>query len=71
MLLLGGCFYAFTGTGMAVLAWAADDGWGWRVLATVVNGVGWNWAVAFFIPLALVLFPEGRLPGRRWRWYVA
>lgn len=71
VLLLGGCCYAFTGTGMAVLAWAANDGGFWRVLATAVNGVGWNWAVALFIPLALVLFPEGRLPGRRWRWFVA
>jgi two-component system NarL family sensor kinase len=70
VLLLGGCCYAFTGTGMAVLAWAADDGWGWRVFATVVNGFGWNWAVAFFIPLALVLFPDGRLPSRRLRWFV-
>lgn len=69
-LLLGGCFYAFTGTGMAVLAWAADDSWGWQVFATVVNGVGWNWALALFIPLTLVLFPEGRLPSRRWRWFV-
>ena len=69
-LLLGGCFYAFTGAGMAVLAWAADDSWGWRVLATVVNGFGWNWALALFIPLTLVLFPEGRLPSRRWRWFV-
>ena len=70
VLLLGGCCYAFTGTGMAVLAWAADDGWGWRVFATVVNGFGWNWAVGFFIPLALVLFPDGRLRSRL-RWFVA
>ncbi|TDO50578.1 histidine kinase [Kribbella sp. VKM Ac-2527] len=69
VLLLGGCCYAFTGTGMAVLAWAAGDGWGWRVFATVVNGFGWNWAVAFFIPLALVLFPDGRLRSRL-RWFV-
>jgi signal transduction histidine kinase len=66
-LLLGGCCYAFTGTGMAVLAWAADDTTPWRLLATLVNAVGWNWALAVFIPLALVLFPEGRLPSRRWR----
>lgn len=69
-LLLGGCCYAFTGTGMAVLAWAADSSWAWRLLATVVNGIGWTWALGFFIPLTLVLFPQGRLPSHRWRWFV-
>ncbi len=70
-LLVGGCLYAFTGTGMAVLAWAADDAAPWRLLATLVNAIGWNWAVGVFIPLALVLFPEGQLPGRRWRAFIA
>jgi two-component system NarL family sensor kinase len=70
-LLVGGGCYAFTGTGMAVLAWAADSSWGWRLLATVVNGFGWSWALGLFIPLTLTLFPEGRLPGRRWRWFVS
>ncbi|WP_433017836.1 histidine kinase [Kribbella sp. CA-294648] len=69
-LLLGGCFYAFTGTGIAVLAWIGTDSEPWRLLATIVNAVGWNWAVGVFIPLALVLFPEGHLPGRRWRAFI-
>jgi two-component system, NarL family, sensor kinase len=40
-----------------------------RVLATV-GSYGWPWTIAFFIPLALILFPDGRLPGRRWRWLI-
>ena len=27
----------------------------------------WPWSIALFIPLGLLLFPDGRLPSRRWR----
>jgi signal transduction histidine kinase len=37
-----------------------------RSLGTIY-GFAWPWAVSLFIPLALLLFPDGRLPGRRWR----
>ena len=40
-----------------------------RVLATV-GSYGWPWTIALFVPLALILFPDGRLPGRRWRWLI-
>ena len=68
-LLAGGCCYAGTGTGVAVLAWAGEPTPLWRVLATVTNGA-WTWSLALLIPLALTLFPDGRLPGPRWRWLV-
>jgi len=68
-LLAGGCFYGSTATGICVLAWLGEPTPAWRVVATVTNG-GWTWALALFIPLALVLFPDGRLPSRRWRWVV-
>ena len=38
-----------------------------RVLATVVNLGGWGWALSTLVPLALLSFPDGRLPGRGWR----
>jgi signal transduction histidine kinase len=69
-LLLGGCFYGSTATGLSVLAWLGEPSVGWRIFATVTNG-GWSPALALFIPLALLLFPDGRLLSRRWRWVVA
>jgi two-component system NarL family sensor kinase len=74
-LLLGGALtYAATGAGIPLLACVADAGAAgqpiWRAVATFVSG-GWTWAIALFVPLALVLFPDGKLPSRRWRWVVA
>ena len=69
-LLAGGCCWASTGAGIALLAWAEShdlDGWFWRVVATITN-MGWTWALTVYLPLALLLLPDGRLPGRRWRW---
>jgi two-component system NarL family sensor kinase len=40
-----------------------------RVLATVFM-FSWPWSITLFLPLALLLFPDGHLPGSRWR-YVA
>lgn len=37
-----------------------------RTLSTVYSGL-WPWSVSLFIPLVLLHFPDGRLPGRRWR----
>ncbi|MFU8874314.1 sensor histidine kinase [Micromonospora sp. SL4-19] len=69
-LLAGGCCYGSTATGLTLLAWAGEPTPPWRLLATVTNG-GWTWSLALFIPLALVLFPDGRLPGGGWRWLLA
>ena len=52
-----------------MLAWVGEPSPPWRLLATLTNG-GWTWALALLIPLALLLFPDGHLPGRGWRWLV-
>ena len=68
-LLVGGCAWASTGAGIALLAWVHERGWYgplWRLIATVTNA-GWTTALAVWLPLALILLPDGRLPGRRWR----
>ena len=69
-MLLGGCAWASTGAGIALLAWADSHGFDgpfWRLVATATNG-GWTWALTVCLPLALMLLPDGHLPGRRWRW---
>jgi signal transduction histidine kinase len=37
-----------------------------RIAVTVYMG-SWPWSIAVFLPLVLLLFPDGRLPGSRWR----
>ncbi len=37
-----------------------------RTVATV-SSYSWPWSIALCLPLALLLFPDGTLPGRRWR----
>ncbi|MEO7981037.1 MAG: histidine kinase [Sporichthyaceae bacterium] len=41
-----------------------------RMLVTVFTW-SWPWSIALFLPLALLLFPDGRPPSRGWRWVVA
>jgi signal transduction histidine kinase len=69
LLLGGGISYASTAAGITVLACVpvadrADVGW--RLVATATN-TGWTWALTLFLPLSLMLFPDGRLPSKRWR----
>jgi two-component system NarL family sensor kinase len=72
LLLVGGCFYISSATGYALLenATRADAGRPfWRLLAMLTDAT-WAPALTFFLPVALLLFPEGRLPGRWWRVFV-
>ncbi|MGH3734108.1 MAG: histidine kinase [Micromonosporaceae bacterium] len=40
----------------------------WTVRLAVTGFLwSWPWAIGLFLPLALLLFPDGRLPSRRWR----
>ena len=38
-----------------------------RTLSTFSNGP-WQFGIGLFFPLALLLFPDGHLPSRRWVW---
>lgn len=70
LLLAAGCSYPSSAAGASVLAWAHRHDWHgpvWRMVATVTNG-GWGWSLALFVPLVILLFPDGRLPSRRWLW---
>lgn len=40
---------------------------GLQRLAVTLFGYSWPWAIGLFIPLALILFPDGRPPSPRWR----
>jgi two-component system, NarL family, sensor kinase len=74
-----GWLFLASGLGMAITAafgpllyLGARLGWNQgtlRVLATL-SAYGWPWTIALFLPVALILFPDGRLPGRRWRWLI-
>jgi signal transduction histidine kinase len=72
LLLGGGCLYVSSATGYALLenATRADaSNPFWRILATLTFAT-WAPALTFCLPVALLLFPEGRLPGRGWRMLV-
>jgi len=53
-LLVAGARYGWSSTTMAVLA--------------VAYAYGWPWSISIALPVALLLFPDGRLPARSWRW---
>ena len=40
-----------------------------RLLASLFM-LSWPWAIGLCLPLALLLFPDGRPAGRRWRWLI-
>jgi two-component system, NarL family, sensor kinase len=39
-------------------------------LALTVFAWSWPWSIGLCLPLALLLFPDGHPPSRRWRWVV-
>jgi two-component system NarL family sensor kinase len=47
----------------------ARRGWSAPVSRTLetVFAFAWPWSIALFLPLALLVFPDGLLPGRFWR----
>lgn len=47
----------------------AQRGWPEPALRTLITGAdyAWPWSIALFLPLALLVFPDGLPPGRFWR----
>ena len=39
-------------------------------LAVTAFAWSWPWSIGLCLPLALLLFPDGHPPSRRWRWVV-
>src|SRR6201996_7254032 len=72
LFLAAGLGMASTAVSGPLLALGAQRGWSQGVLRALdtVGAYGWPWTIALFLPLALILFPDGRLPGRRWRWLI-
>lgn len=73
LLLTAGCLFLTSAGGLALLALVQAEGGtsdAWRVVGTAVN-TGFAWPVAFAVPLALLLFPDGRFASPAWRLSVA
>ena len=72
LFLAAGIGMASTAACEALLGLGAGSGWSQgslRALATVAV-YAWPWTIALFLPVALLLFPDGRPAGPRWRWLI-
>jgi hypothetical protein len=72
-----GWLFVLDGLGHALTAAAVPLIWiglakHWPVglvrMVTTVGVYAWPWSIGLFLPLALMLFPDGRPSGRRWYW---
>lgn len=69
LLLVAGCLQTTTAATAVWLDLGAQLSWSLPILQTLatVSVYSWPWGVGLCIPLALLLFPDGGLPSRRWR----
>lgn len=69
LLLSAGCFQAAAAAAAPLVSAGLKGDWpdpAVRAVATVA-AYSWPWSIGLCLPLALLLFPDGRLPGPRWR----
>jgi signal transduction histidine kinase len=70
LFLVDGLGHAITAASVPLAVAGLSAQWPvWSVRGITTVGVyAWPWSIGLFLPLALLLFPDGRPPGRNWRW---
>jgi hypothetical protein len=70
LFLAGGLGYAITAAGTPLIVIGTAHHWPPSLVRIILTAVvySWPWSIGLFLPLALLLFPDGRPPGRLWRW---
>jgi two-component system, NarL family, sensor kinase len=72
LFLAGGVAYATSTAAVNLLGLGGSVGWSTlelRLLASLFM-LAWPWAIGLCLPLALLLFPDGRPVGSHWRWLI-
>lgn len=72
LFLAGGIAYAMSAGAIQLVGFGASAGWnaGRLRLGASLFELAWPMAIGLCLPMALLLFPDGLLPGPRWRWLI-
>jgi two-component system, NarL family, sensor kinase len=70
LLLVAGLAQGTTAAATPLLVAGGQDGWSSTTMAVLAMAYayGWPWSISIALPVALLVFPDGRLLGRGWRW---